>query len=134
MPPPDADLRPVATGLAEETVDRHCSKEPLILYAGWFLSVHLLNPPRPPRLINRATRSGTTFIFPPPAGLANINLSATRVNCTGRERHPVSIHLYVEVNPYYKPESLIKLNLRDLVPTLQNPEQVALEKYLYLRI
>jgi hypothetical protein len=62
MPPPDADLRPVAIGLPEETVDRHCSKEPLILYAGWFLSVRLLNPPRPPRLIDRATRSGTTSV------------------------------------------------------------------------
>ncbi|ORY58840.1 putative glutathione-S-transferase theta, GST [Pseudomassariella vexata] len=36
MPLPDADLHPVATGLAKETVDRHSSPQPLKLYAGWF--------------------------------------------------------------------------------------------------
>ena len=43
MPPPDADLYPTATGLAKATVDKHSSKESLILYAGWFCpSVPLL--------------------------------------------------------------------------------------------
>ncbi|KAK8055599.1 glutathione-S-transferase theta- GST [Apiospora rasikravindrae] len=36
MPPPDADLHPVATGLAKETVDKHAADQPLKLFAGWF--------------------------------------------------------------------------------------------------
>ncbi|KAI0127333.1 glutathione-S-transferase theta, GST [Xylariales sp. AK1849] len=36
MPPPDADLHPVATGAAKETVDKHQAEQPLKLYAGWF--------------------------------------------------------------------------------------------------
>ncbi|KAK7941306.1 uncharacterized protein PG986_013693 [Apiospora aurea] len=36
MPMPDADLHPVATGLAKETVDKHAAEQPLKLFAGWF--------------------------------------------------------------------------------------------------
>ncbi|KAH9905818.1 thioredoxin-like protein [Xylariomycetidae sp. FL2044] len=36
MPPPDADLHPVATGLAKKTVDEHSAEQPLKLFAGWF--------------------------------------------------------------------------------------------------
>lgn len=36
MAPPDADLHPVATGLAKKTVDAHLAEQPLKLYAGWF--------------------------------------------------------------------------------------------------
>ncbi|KAK8087897.1 glutathione-S-transferase theta- GST [Apiospora hydei] len=36
MPMPDADLHPVATGLAKETVDQHAAEQPLKLFAGWF--------------------------------------------------------------------------------------------------
>ncbi|KAK8035841.1 hypothetical protein PG991_001914 [Apiospora marii] len=44
MPMPDADLHPVATGLAKETVDKHAAEQPLKLFAGWFC------PFRPARL------------------------------------------------------------------------------------
>lgn len=33
---PDADLHPVATGLARKTVDAHKDEAPLKLYSGWF--------------------------------------------------------------------------------------------------
>ncbi|KAI1443149.1 putative glutathione-S-transferase theta, GST [Annulohypoxylon stygium] len=36
MPLPDADLHPVATSLAKETVDKHAAERPLKLFAGWF--------------------------------------------------------------------------------------------------
>ncbi|KAK8050699.1 hypothetical protein PG994_012429 [Apiospora phragmitis] len=36
MPLPDADLHPVATGLAKETVDKHAAEQPQKLFAGWF--------------------------------------------------------------------------------------------------
>ncbi|KAI1210221.1 putative glutathione-S-transferase theta, GST [Annulohypoxylon truncatum] len=36
MAPPDADLHPVATGLAKKTVDDHSAEQPLKLFAGWF--------------------------------------------------------------------------------------------------
>ncbi|KAI0475488.1 putative glutathione S-transferase [Xylariaceae sp. FL0804] len=36
MPLPDADLHPVATGLAKQTVDEHSAEQPLKLFAGWF--------------------------------------------------------------------------------------------------
>ncbi|XDG05387.1 hypothetical protein ABKA04_005002 [Annulohypoxylon sp. FPYF3050] len=36
MPLPDADLHPVATSLAKETVDKHSAEQPLKLFAGWF--------------------------------------------------------------------------------------------------
>ncbi|KXJ91033.1 glutathione transferase omega-1 [Microdochium bolleyi] len=36
MPPPDADLHPVATGLAKSVVDQHSAEQPLKLFAGWF--------------------------------------------------------------------------------------------------
>ncbi|KAK7754366.1 hypothetical protein SLS62_003659 [Diatrype stigma] len=36
MSHPDADLHPVATGLAKKTVDEHSAEQPLKLYAGWF--------------------------------------------------------------------------------------------------
>ncbi|KAI1456033.1 putative glutathione-S-transferase theta, GST [Annulohypoxylon moriforme] len=36
MPPPDADLHPVATGPAKKTVDEHSAEQPLKLFAGWF--------------------------------------------------------------------------------------------------
>ncbi|KAI1100894.1 putative glutathione-S-transferase theta, GST [Jackrogersella minutella] len=36
MSHPDADLHPVATGLAKTTVDEHASEQPLKLFAGWF--------------------------------------------------------------------------------------------------
>ncbi|KAI3322670.1 putative glutathione S-transferase [Xylariaceae sp. AK1471] len=36
MPLPDADLHPVATGLAKQTVDNHSEEQQLKLFAGWF--------------------------------------------------------------------------------------------------
>jgi len=36
MPPPDADLHPVATGDAKQVVDQHSAEQPLKLFAGWF--------------------------------------------------------------------------------------------------
>ncbi|KAI4859074.1 putative glutathione-S-transferase theta, GST [Hypoxylon rubiginosum] len=36
MPLPDADLYPVATGLAKKTVDEHSAEQPLKLFASWF--------------------------------------------------------------------------------------------------
>ncbi|KAK8140199.1 hypothetical protein PG984_000265 [Apiospora sp. TS-2023a] len=36
MPMPDANLHPVATGLAKETVGEHAAEQPLKLFAGWF--------------------------------------------------------------------------------------------------
>ncbi|TGJ88331.1 hypothetical protein E0Z10_g421 [Xylaria hypoxylon] len=36
MPLPDADLHPVATGLAKQTVDNHSAEQQLKLFAGWF--------------------------------------------------------------------------------------------------
>ncbi|KAH8590485.1 putative glutathione-S-transferase theta, GST [Bisporella sp. PMI_857] len=36
MSHPDADLHPVATGLAKDTVDKHAAEQPLKLFAGWF--------------------------------------------------------------------------------------------------
>lgn len=36
MPPPDADLHPVATGPAKKVVDDHQAEQELKLYAGWF--------------------------------------------------------------------------------------------------
>jgi glutathione S-transferase len=33
---PDAQLHPVATGLAKGLVDQHQAEQPLKLYAGWF--------------------------------------------------------------------------------------------------
>ncbi|KAI1464905.1 putative glutathione-S-transferase theta, GST [Daldinia caldariorum] len=36
MSHPDADLHPVATGLAKKTVDEHSAEQPLKLFAGWF--------------------------------------------------------------------------------------------------
>jgi glutathione S-transferase len=33
---PDAQLHPVATGLAKGLVDQHQADQPLKLYAGWF--------------------------------------------------------------------------------------------------
>ncbi|KAK8126595.1 uncharacterized protein PG998_002354 [Apiospora kogelbergensis] len=36
MPMPDADLHPVATGLAKGTVEKHAAEQPLKLFAGWF--------------------------------------------------------------------------------------------------
>ncbi|GAP91605.2 putative glutathione transferase omega-1 [Rosellinia necatrix] len=36
MPIPDADLHPVATGLAKQTVDNHSAEQELKLYSGWF--------------------------------------------------------------------------------------------------
>ncbi|MCJ1295034.1 hypothetical protein MMC34_006595 [Xylographa carneopallida] len=81
MPPPDADLYPTATGLAKATVDKHSSKESLVLYAGWFC-------PFVQRTWTVLEEKGIPY-------------------------------QYVEVNPYHKPESLMKLNPRGLVPTLQ---------------
>ncbi|MCJ1384933.1 hypothetical protein MMC17_008051 [Xylographa soralifera] len=92
MPPPDADLYPTATGLAKITVDKHSSKEPLVLYAGWFC----------------------------PFGISPADMDSA-----GRERDPLPIRREripsnaKQVNPYHKPESLMKLNPRGLVPTLQ---------------
>ncbi|KAI0409913.1 putative glutathione S-transferase [Xylaria palmicola] len=36
MPLPDAELHPVATGLAKETADDHSAQQELKLFAGWF--------------------------------------------------------------------------------------------------
>ncbi|KAI1424873.1 putative glutathione S-transferase [Xylaria sp. FL1777] len=36
MAPPDADIYPVATGLAKQTVDDHAAEQQLKLFAGWF--------------------------------------------------------------------------------------------------
>ncbi|KAI2780090.1 putative glutathione-S-transferase theta, GST [Daldinia loculata] len=36
MSHPDANLHPVATGLAKKTVDKHSAEQPLKLFAGWF--------------------------------------------------------------------------------------------------
>ncbi|KAI0425993.1 putative glutathione S-transferase [Xylaria sp. FL1042] len=36
MPLPDADVHPVATGLAKQTVDSHAAEQQLKLFAGWF--------------------------------------------------------------------------------------------------
>ncbi|RWA14862.1 hypothetical protein EKO27_g133 [Xylaria grammica] len=36
MPLPDADLHPVATGLAKRTVDNHLAEQQLKLFSGWF--------------------------------------------------------------------------------------------------
>ncbi|KAI8630090.1 putative glutathione S-transferase [Xylariaceae sp. FL1651] len=36
MPPPDAELHPVATGPAKQTVDDHSAEQQLKLFAGWF--------------------------------------------------------------------------------------------------
>ncbi|KAI0121891.1 putative glutathione-S-transferase theta, GST [Daldinia grandis] len=36
MSHPDANLHPVATGLAKKTVDEHSADQPLKLFAGWF--------------------------------------------------------------------------------------------------
>ncbi|KAF2155322.1 glutathione transferase omega-1 [Myriangium duriaei CBS 260.36] len=81
MPPPDADLHPVATGAAKSTVDAHQGEENLKLYAGWFCP-----------FVQRAW--------------------------TVLEEKKIP-YQYIEVNPYHKPDSLIKLNPRGLVPTLE---------------
>ncbi|GAB7353884.1 hypothetical protein MBLNU459_g4239t1 [Dothideomycetes sp. NU459] len=78
---PDADLHPVATGLAAKTVDDHKAEQPLKLYSGWFC---------------------------PFVGRAWTVLQEKKIP-----------YQYIEVNPYHKPESLLKLNPRGLVPTLQ---------------
>jgi glutathione S-transferase len=49
--------------------------------------------------------------LPPP--LPFISLSASLISCLGIP------YKYIEVNPYNKPQSLISLNPRGLVPTLQ---------------
>ncbi|KAJ2970352.1 hypothetical protein NUW58_g9724 [Xylaria curta] len=36
MPIPDAELHPVATGLAKQTVDNHSAEHQLKLFSGWF--------------------------------------------------------------------------------------------------
>ncbi|KAI0178041.1 glutathione-S-transferase theta, GST [Pestalotiopsis sp. NC0098] len=89
MPPPDADLHPVATGLARETIDKHQSEQPLKLYSGWFC-------PFVQRVWLALEEKGIPY-------------------------------QYVEVNPYHKPESLMRSNPRGLVPTLE----VAPGKALY---
>lgn len=78
---PDADLHPVATGMAKQTVDAHQAPQPLKLYSGWFCP-----------FVQRAWMV-----------LQEKNIP----------------YQYIEVNPYHKPESLLKLNPRGLVPTLQ---------------
>ncbi|KAH8887859.1 glutathione S-transferase [Thozetella sp. PMI_491] len=85
MPPPDANLHPVATGRAKDTVDNHATDEPLKLYAGWFCP----------------------FV--------------QRVWLALEERQIP--YQYIEgklaLNPYHKPASLLELNPRGLVPSLQ---------------
>ncbi|KAK6078423.1 Glutathione S-transferase omega-1 [Seiridium cupressi] len=89
MPPPDADLHPVATGLAKETVDKHQADLQLKLYSGWFCP-----------FVQRAWLALEEKGIP---------------------------YQYVEVNPYHKPDSLMRSNPRGLVPTLE----VAPGKALY---
>ncbi|KAF2219414.1 glutathione transferase omega-1 [Elsinoe ampelina] len=80
MPPPDADLHPVATGLAKKIVDEHQAEQDLKLYAGWFC-------PFVQRTWTVLEEKGIPY-------------------------------QYIEVNPYHKPQSLLTLNPRGLVPTL----------------
>ncbi|KAK8083794.1 hypothetical protein PG996_002575 [Apiospora saccharicola] len=100
MPMPDANLHPVATGLAKETVDldaltyrnsgqEHAAEQPLKLFAGWFC-------PFVQRVWLALEEKGIPY-------------------------------QYIEVNPYYKGEQLMKANPRGLVPTLE----VAPGKALY---
>ncbi|KAF4556128.1 Glutathione S-transferase-like protein 20 [Elsinoe fawcettii] len=80
MPPPDADLHPVATGPAKKIVDDHQAEQDLKLYAGWFC-------PFVQRTWTVLEEKGIPY-------------------------------QYIEVNPYHKPQSLLTLNPRGLVPTL----------------
>lgn len=107
---PDADLHPVATGPAKAIVDAHQAEQPLKLYAGW-LYVHSSlqppnspTPPKPPTLLTR-----------PP-----LHPSCPFVQRVWSILEEKQIpYQYIEVNPYHKPDSLLSLNPRGLVPTLQ---------------
>ncbi|KAI1880146.1 hypothetical protein JX265_001767 [Neoarthrinium moseri] len=110
MPPPDADLHPVATGLAKKTVDKHQDDQPLKLFSGWFC-------PFVQRVWLALEEKGIPYQY--------------------IEGKPVTIHPYATtgnpplthcpVNPYHKGEDLLRSNPRGLVPTLE----VAPGKSLY---
>ncbi|KAL3427566.1 Glutathione S-transferase omega-1 [Phlyctema vagabunda] len=91
MPPPDAQLFPHATGAAEKMVKEHEKEEPLKLYSGWFC-------PFVQRVLLVLLEKKIPFQYIEP-----------------KLKFPTNN----KVNPYHKPESLLTLNPRGLVPTLQ---------------
>ncbi|KAF7587969.1 hypothetical protein BBP40_006477 [Aspergillus hancockii] len=89
---PDAAIHPEATGPAKALVERHRTEQPLKLYAGWFC---------------------------PTTSLTDNNSFVQRVWLALEEKQIP--YQYIEVNPYHKPQSLLSLNPRGLVPTLSCP-------------
>ncbi|KAJ5145560.1 uncharacterized protein N7515_000124 [Penicillium bovifimosum] len=97
---PDSNLYPEATGLAKTLVDKHRTQQPLKLYAGWFC-------PYTDSVCHRLIHRKET------------NKQVQRVWLALEEKGIP--YEYIEVNPYNKPDSLLTLNPRGLVPTLSTP-------------
>lgn len=101
---PDADLHPVATGTARSIVDAHQEEQPLKLYSGWLSVPSIRDHSRPPSLIHSHSCPFVQRAW------------------TVLEEKKIP-YQYIEVNPYHKPQSLLSLNPRGLVPTLQYDNQ-----------
>ncbi|MCJ1403197.1 hypothetical protein MMC11_006420 [Xylographa trunciseda] len=111
MPPPDADLYPTATGLAKATVDKHSSKESLVLYAGWFCPFGLQS-------VSLIFQRTWTVLEEKGIPYQYVEVRTHAATGLSRKLKRMSNNAN-QVNPYHKPESLMKLNPRGLVPTLQ---------------
>lgn len=98
-PPPDADLYEYgeATGPAKTLVNKHNEPQPVKLYAGWFCPFG-------------------SFHYTPWREVRKMSLVQRFWTVLEEKRIPSQ---YIEVNPYHKPESLLELNARGLVPPLQ---------------
>ncbi|KAF6237910.1 hypothetical protein HO173_004111 [Letharia columbiana] len=96
-PPPDADLYGEATGPAKTLVNKHNEPQPVKLYAGWFCPFG-------------------SFQYTPWREVRKMSLVQRFWTVLEEKRIPSR---YIEVNPYHKPESLLELNARGLVPPLQ---------------
>lgn len=103
---PDAELHPEATGLAAKIVQEHQKEESLKLYSGWFC-------PFVQRVWAVLEEKKILYQYIE-GGLINHNSTHSMLRITHAHQRYLNL-----VNPYNKPESLIKLNPRGLVPTLQ---------------
>lgn len=110
---PDSDLHPQATGPAWNIVRAHQKEEPLKLYSGWFC-------PFVQRVWSVLEEKKIPYQYIEGSSLALSLALAVQVNLTE------------PVNPYNKPDSLMKLNPRGLVPTLQYDNKPIFESNVVL--